>query len=59
MVSGFFVTFLMSHRKVWVRVSKKKGILTVSVAGRANKNPVGMDRELDRMTDRLKSLLRA
>lgn len=59
MMGGFFFTFFTSHKRVWIRLSKKKGRLTVSVAGRADKNPVGMDRELDQMTDRLRGLLTA
>jgi cytochrome c biogenesis protein len=57
MVGGFFVTFFTSHRKVWVRVSKAKGKARISVAGRANKNPVGMERELEQVTRKLQNLL--
>jgi cytochrome c biogenesis protein len=57
MVGGFFVTFFTSHRKVWVKVSKSKERAKVSVAGRANKNPVGLERELDQVTRSLKNLL--
>ncbi len=56
MVGGFFVTFFTSHRRVWVRVSKSKGKTRISVAGRANKNPVGMERELEQLTSRLQNL---
>jgi len=58
MVTGFFITFFTSHRHVWVRVSKEKGdTISVSVAGRANKNPVGLERELDQLTRKLRKLL--
>jgi hypothetical protein len=40
-----------------VRVSKSKARAKVSVAGRANKNPVGLERELDQVTRSLKNLL--
>ncbi len=56
MVGGFFVTFFTSHRRVWVRVSKSKGRTRISVAGRANKNPIGMERELEQVTSRLQNL---
>ncbi len=56
MVGGFFVTFFTSHRRVWVRVSRSKGKTCISVAGRANKNPVGMERELEQVTSRLQNL---
>ena len=57
MVGGFFVAFFTSHRKVWVRVFKSKARAKVSVAGRANKNPVGLERELDQVTRGLKDKL--
>ncbi|MGD9077373.1 MAG: cytochrome c biogenesis protein ResB, partial [Desulfobacteraceae bacterium] len=56
MVGGFFVTFFTSHRKVWVRVSKSGSKTRISVAGRANKNPVGMERELEQVTSKLQNL---
>lgn len=46
MVAGFFVTFFMSHRRIWIRISPEKGRTTISVAGSASKNPVGLQREL-------------
>jgi cytochrome c biogenesis protein len=52
-VAGLFVTFFMSHRKVWVRLSETNGRVTVSVAGTANKNPVGLEKEMDRLTQKL------
>ncbi|MGD8227412.1 MAG: cytochrome c biogenesis protein ResB, partial [Desulfobacteraceae bacterium] len=55
MVGGFFVTFFTSHRRVWVRVSKFKGNTRISVAGRANKNPIGMERELGQITSKLRN----
>jgi cytochrome c biogenesis protein len=56
MVGGFFVTFFTSHRRVWVRVLSSKGKTRISVAGRANKNPIGMERELEQVTSKLQNL---
>ncbi len=53
-VIGFFITFFMSHRRVWVQVSTSKNRLRISVAGRANKNHVGLERELDQVTKSLR-----
>lgn len=58
MVGGFFVTFFMSHRKIWVRVSNDKSGSKISVAGTASKNPVGLERELSQLTGNLKALFR-
>ena len=57
MVAGFIVTFFTSHKKVWVRVSMSQGKARISVAGRANKNPVGLERELHQVTHKLQKLL--
>ena len=56
MVGGFFITFFTSHKRVWVRVVKRKGKTRISVAGRANKNPIGMERELELVTSALQNL---
>jgi len=56
MVVGFFVTFFASHRRIWVRVSREDEGVRVSVAGNANRNPVGLERELEHLRNRLKAL---
>ena len=57
-IIGLFITFFTSHRRIWVRITTiSKDDLRVSVAGRANKNPVGLERELDQLTSRLKNTL--
>jgi cytochrome c biogenesis protein len=53
-IAGLFVTFFISHRRVWVHLSQGKGAVRISVAGKANKNPVGLERELDQLTQRLR-----
>lgn len=56
MIVGFFVAFFQSHRGIFVRAElTKKGIL-ISVAGRSNKNPVGLERELDQLSRKLRNL---
>ncbi|MBW2136833.1 MAG: cytochrome c biogenesis protein ResB [Deltaproteobacteria bacterium] len=53
MVAGFFITFFASHRGVWIRITKKGESLRISVAGRTNRNPVGLERELDQLALKL------
>jgi cytochrome c biogenesis protein len=48
-IIGLFITFFTSHRRVWVRVTEKSGKITISAAGKANKNPLGMEKELDHL----------
>ena len=57
MIGGFFVTFFMSHRRIWVRISSEKEGSTISIAGTTSKNPVGLQRELAHLTSNLKDLL--
>jgi cytochrome c biogenesis protein len=57
LIGGFFITFFMSHRRVWVRVSRAKHGSTISIAGTTNKNPVGLQREVARLTTILNSYL--
>jgi cytochrome c biogenesis protein len=57
MVVGFFVTFFTSHRQFRVRIQDRKGKLRISVAGNTSKNPVGLERDLDNLTGRLKEQL--
>ena len=56
-VIGLFITFFTSHRQVWVRITGKPGKMRISVAGKANKNPVGMEKELDRLVSKVNSHL--
>ena len=54
MVFGFFITFFSSHKRFWVRLSTAKSRIRISVAGRTNKNPIGLERELDQLVSRLR-----
>jgi cytochrome c biogenesis protein len=56
MVGGFLVTFFTSHRRFWIRLSPARAGTTVSVAATAGKNPVGLQRELEKLLQNLRSL---
>lgn len=58
-VVGLFAAFFMSHRRVWVRILDDPGGSLVEVAGKANKNPVGAEREITQFTSRLREHLDA
>ena len=49
LVAGFLLTFLSSHRQVFVRVDRRHGKTRVSVAGRSNRDAVKLDREIGRI----------
>jgi cytochrome c biogenesis protein len=46
MIIGCFVAFFMSHKKLGVEVSTSGGSSKVRVAGTANKNKLGMNRNV-------------
>ena len=51
---GLFVAFFMSHRSIWIQVARTKRGLNIRVAGKTNKNPVGLERELDQLASKIK-----
>ena len=55
MVSGLFVTFFMSHKRVWVRVLTRRTKTRIEVAGTTNKNPVGLQSERHKLISSLKN----
>lgn len=52
-VIGLIMTFFTSHRRIWVKIYEHGEITNIIIAGKANKNPVGMERELDQITKQL------
>ena len=56
MIAGLFVTFFLSHKRIWVHMLKTGKGIKISAAGTANKNPVGLERELEHLTRDLKGL---
>ncbi len=56
MVAGFFVAFFQSHRGFYVRALPTTEGIRISVAGRSNKNPVGLEKDLDQLTLKLRNL---
>ena len=45
MVAGLFITFFLSHKRMWVRVLAQGANARIEVAGTTNKNPVGLQNE--------------
>jgi len=56
-VIGLFATFFWSHQRIWVRVSFGKQGGELRVAGTASKNPVALERELDRLAQTIRARL--
>jgi cytochrome c biogenesis protein len=56
MVAGFFIAFFQSHRGFYVKALPTSEGIRISVAGRSNKNPVGLERDLDQLTLKLRNV---
>ncbi len=58
LVVGFLLTFFTSHRQVFVRLDRKHGKTRVCIAGRCNRDPVKLDREIERIIGSYKGTTR-
>lgn len=55
MVIGFIIAFYFAHRKVWIRLQPVDGNRTrVEIAGSTNKNRIGLERIMQRLSGDLK-----
>ncbi len=50
---GLFITFFISYRRIWVRIRDDHGKVEVAVAGKASKNPLGMEQEINQLTQKI------
>jgi cytochrome c biogenesis protein len=50
---GPLIAFFGSHKKLWVRIQDRKGQAVVLVAGSANRNRAGFEREFDRIVEEI------
>ncbi|MBW2573411.1 MAG: cytochrome c biogenesis protein ResB, partial [Deltaproteobacteria bacterium] len=56
MIIGCYVTFFMSHQRVCVEIIKGKAKSRVIVTGTANKNKMGMQQRVKKLSDKLANL---
>ena len=56
MIIGCFITFFMSHQRICIEVSKKGKKSMVMVAGKANKNKMGMQVRIKKISQNLAKL---
>jgi cytochrome c biogenesis protein len=50
---GPLIAFFGSHKKLWVRVQDRKGQAVITVAGTANRNRLGFEREFNALVDEI------
>ena len=56
MIIGCYITFFMSHQRVCVEIIKGKAKTRVVVTGTANKNKMGMQQRVKKLSDKLANL---
>ncbi len=54
MVAGFYMTFFVSHRRVWLRLTPEGEKTLVTLAGSSHRNQVGFEKEFDKIERALK-----
>lgn len=54
MMIGFMVVFFSSHRQIWIRLDAKGDKTRISIAGRSNRDAVGLEREIRKWLDAIK-----
>jgi len=59
MMAGFYMTFLMSHRRIWVRLAEKEGGTLVEVAGSSHRDRIGFEKEFEKIAQALREPRRA
>ncbi len=55
MILGLFITFFLSHRRIWVYTSNSDAGTRIILAGTANKNKVGFERDFETVATLLKN----
>ena len=56
MIIGIYITFFMSHQQICVEVVRKGEKSRVMVAGTSNKNKIGMQKKVTRLSECLANL---
>ncbi len=55
MILGLFVAFFMSHRRIWLLLTKEDGKVSVLMSGSANKNKIGFEKIFSSLSAVLKT----
>jgi cytochrome c biogenesis protein len=49
MVAGFYMTFFMSHRRIWVKLTEKVGGTLIEVTGSSHRDRLGFEKEFEKI----------
>ena len=53
LVFGFMIVFFYAHRQVWIRIDSQGTNTRISIAGKTNKDPVGLNSEIARLVEEI------
>jgi cytochrome c biogenesis protein len=59
LMAGFCPAFFVSHRRVWIRLTEKKGGTLAEIAGSSHRNRLDFEKELDGIAGAVRGLLPA
>jgi cytochrome c biogenesis protein len=54
LVFGLCIMFYVAHRKVWIKLSEKNGVVTLEVTGLSNRNPIAFEQEFEDLESQIK-----
>jgi cytochrome c biogenesis protein len=54
MMVGFYVTFFLSHRRIWVKLTQKGGETWVEIAGASHRDRAGFEKEFEKIVQALR-----
>ena len=55
MAVGLYMTFFMSHRRVWISMTEEKGSVRVLIGASANRNRASLERKIEKMVSAISS----
>jgi cytochrome c biogenesis protein len=51
MAIGLYITFFMSHKRVWINIAEEKNNLKILIAASANKNRIALEKRVEKLVD--------
>jgi len=54
---ALYVTFFISHKKIWINIASAKNSVRVTIGGTSNRNRLGFEREIEGMISKIKDSL--
>jgi cytochrome c biogenesis protein len=53
LIAGMIIIFFVSHQRVWILVKQENEGITISIAGRSNRNNEALQRQMDNLCLRI------